>query len=125
MAAEKLTNITEVKKFCNDFKKMEKPTLAGLCRKLKVSAHTFYNKLDRDDEIGHELRDAYMYLIERHEEGLWGTKPVPHMFYLKTIGKLGFRFKEDDPITEATPKNVDVNINIVKPKKNDTNSKSK
>jgi len=98
MADRKLSDVKKVTALVNEFKKKDKPTLAGLARALSIHPDTLYRNIDREDKIGELLLDTYLWMVEKHEEALWDSKNyVAHIFWLKCLKK-HITFKENKDI---------------------------
>ncbi len=101
MSKKKLTNLEDVKKIVEEYLKLTKPTLSGLCRKFKVTWNTLYRAMDEENEIGEHLRDAYMFLVQKHEEGLYEKICSGHMFWLRSIRKY-IDFSDNDTVLDQS-----------------------
>jgi hypothetical protein len=97
--------LDEIKPKIDAFLKLDKPTRAGLIRMLgccQMTLHRASERLDGDNEEASEvallLRNALIYIAEKHEERLYDKGCVGSIFYLKSLSKyLDYReYSEED-----------------------------
>lgn len=105
-------NIEELKKRIDEFKLLKRPTLSGLSRLLEIHPDTLYRNTDREDGVGDILLDAYLWLVQQHEEALWDSKNYgAHIWWLKTLKK-HITFNENhDPLM---PEEIHFTYELVK-----------
>jgi len=115
---KKLTDIEAVKKKVDEFKQNKKPTLAGLCRMLKVAPNTLYRAMDDEDEVGDLLMDAYLYLVQMHEEGLYNASCYGHAFWLRSIRKY-IDFSGGETVVDQKNVSKSFILNIIEPDKDE------
>jgi len=99
-----------------EFKKDSQPTFVGLCRALNVCPSTLYRAMDRDGEIADALKDAWTWIIYCWERQLWKSKNVSAIFYLKTIRRFDYQWRDTPPPEQDNPpidtNNVDNKLTI-------------
>jgi hypothetical protein len=107
-----LNNLEEISKVVLEYKNDPQPTLVGLCRMLKVTPPTLYSRMDEEDEIADKLMEAWFHLVESHEKALWSKVFIPHLFYLKTIKRFGFSYKDWESDKDLLPGTKDNTLKI-------------
>ena len=98
----KLNDLEKVKSVINEYKKDDKPTFVGLCRMLGVMPQALYAAMDRDDDIADAIKDGWTWLIYCWEKRLYSSQPTPAMFYLKTIRRFDFLWRDTPPPENIT-----------------------
>lgn len=93
----KLNDLEQIKSVVLEYKKDTKPSLVDLCDKLKVTPPTFYAAMEKDDEIAECLIEAWNHLVKCWEKKLWESSPTAAIFYLKTIRRFGFEWRDTPP----------------------------
>jgi len=97
-----------VEPIVKEFITKDKPTKAGLLRQLKCCQDTLYRAIDRIDhqdpeqrEVAKLLREALLYITEKHEERLYDKQCVGSIFYLKAVCKMvDYRERHEEPKTD-------------------------
>lgn len=107
----KLDDVKAVGEIIAAYKANPKPTLSGLARALKIHPDTLYRNMDREDDIGDLLMDAYLYMVEMHEEKLYEKGAVGSIFWLKCLKKY-ITFKDTPDESIKTP-NLNFTYEIV------------
>lgn len=78
-----------------EFKRGTKPTVAGLCRTLGFATRkSLYEYMVRDDEVGREILDAWMSILQSHEERLYEKSCTGSIFYLKNMRFGGWSYSD-------------------------------
>lgn len=113
--AKKLTDPNKVKKVVDEFCKLEKPTFSKLLMELGIAQRSYYNYLDKNDEISDHLMRASLYMVNKHEEGLYDKNVAGHIFFLKCFKKV-ITFRENDTILEGTGE-IKVTANVIRKEK--------
>jgi hypothetical protein len=103
----KLNNLEEIQAVVCEYKKDNQPTFVGLCRALNISPPTLYSSMDKNDDIADALKDAWTWLIYCWERQLWKSKNISAIFYLKTIRRFDFQWRDTPPPEVQSP--VDIN----------------
>jgi hypothetical protein len=111
-----LNNVEEVREIVNRYLQTDRPTQSGLARMLRIHRDTLYRNIDREDDIGDILMDAYLYIVQKHEEHLYDSSCGGSIFYLKTLKK-HFTFKEND---EVINKPIDLTFRIIDKREENT-----
>ena len=92
-------NLPALRKIIAEFITSETPTIAGLIRKCKLHDYNqFHFYMKEKGEIGELFSDAYMYMVQTHEERLFNKgAAVNSIFTLKCLRKLGVSYREMSP----------------------------
>ena len=101
------------------------PTSSSLLRYIGLkSPCSLYVNMDRDDDCGDLLKEAYNHIIEFHETRLCGEKNCTNsIFLIKTYKRLGWSFRDDFVDTSVSSKSGPIVFEIVEKKTNDTETK--
>jgi len=115
-ARRKLTDVDKVRKVVDAFIKNPYPTASGLVIALGIKhLATLHKYMDEESEIGDLLCRAYLHIVYSHEIRMFDSKATPSIYYLKTLRKLGFNFRDTDPDAfKEPPKQENITFNIVK-----------
>jgi len=91
------------------------PTLSGLMLALGVrTLNTLYRYMDEDKAIGKLISEAYLKIVDYHEKRLFDKGCVGSIFYLKSVRRFGFNFREYDNADQV--KDNVLNIRIIEDK---------
>jgi hypothetical protein len=112
MRPKLLNDLEKISAIVCEYKKDPRPTIAGLCRRLEVCPDTLYSKMKDEDEIADKLMEAYTHLVETHEARLHDKSCVGSIFYLKTLKRFGYEFKENS-VVDNSVKDHNITITIV------------
>ena len=117
----KYPNLTEeLKTKLKEFKELKKPTVAKLCRELKFAQRkSLYEYMSRDDEVGKAILDAWLYILEKHEERLYERSPTGSIFYLKCMSWNGWEYIDTPTDTSDKTEPTKITIEVVDAKSKD------
>ena len=74
----------------------EKPTISGLLISLDLKhLTTLHAYMAGKDEIADLITTAYLHIVYSHEVRMYEKSATGSIFYLKTLKKCGFNFRDD------------------------------